>query len=151
MRSWIVILYIIARKSKYRNGLNAALYIMIIHLSSIKPNIFKIRWEEANAHFTLIKHHIFGTMQGNSGTHSFPDIYIAPLQETYSEALSVLVRSKRNVFRSLQKEDTFFRGSKRSLRGNSFQDYVCCYCTFFTVKVLKRKIWENIWDMRKSS
>ena len=31
--------------------------------------------------------------------HSFiPDIYIAPLQETYSEALSVQLRSKRNVY-----------------------------------------------------
>ena len=30
--------------------------------------------------------------------HEFiPDIYIAPLQETYSEALSVQLRSKRNV------------------------------------------------------
>jgi len=31
--------YIIATKTKYRNGLNAAPDIMIIHLSSIKPNI----------------------------------------------------------------------------------------------------------------
>ena len=39
--------------------------------------------------------------------HSFiPDIYIAPLQETYSEALSVQLRPKRNVLRSLEKEDT---------------------------------------------
>src|SRR6218665_693721 len=38
--------------------------------------------------------------------HSFiPNIYIAPLQETYSEALSVQLRSKRNVLGSLQKED----------------------------------------------
>jgi len=37
--------------------------------------------------------------------HSFiPDIYIAPLQETYSEALSVQLWSKRHVLRSLQKE-----------------------------------------------
>src|SRR6218665_3409242 len=50
-----------------------------------------------------------------------PDIYIAPLQETYSEALSVQLRSKRNVLRSLQKEDTLFRGSKHSVRGSSFQ------------------------------
>src|SRR6218665_3433783 len=36
--------------------------------------------------------------------HSFiPEIYIAPIQETYSEALSVQLRSKRNVLRSLQK------------------------------------------------
>ena len=39
---------------------------------------------------------------------NIPDIYIAPLQETYSEALSVQLRSKRNVSRSLQKEDTLF-------------------------------------------
>src|SRR6218665_3173798 len=54
--------------------------------------------------------------------HSFiPDIYIAPLQETYSEALSVHLRSKRNVLRSLEKEDTLFWGSRRSVRGSSFQ------------------------------
>ena len=41
------------------------------------------------------------------------------LQETYSEVLSVQLRPKRNVFSSLQKEDTF-RGSKRSGRGCSF-------------------------------
>jgi len=41
--------------------------------------------------------------------HSFiPDIYIAPLQETYSEALSFQLRSKRNVLRNLQKEDMLF-------------------------------------------
>ena len=34
-----------------------------------------------------------------SSLHSFiPDIYIAPLQETYSEALSVQLRQKRNGF-----------------------------------------------------
>ena len=54
--------------------------------------------------------------------HSFiPDIYIAPLQETYSEALSVPLRSKRNVLRSLQKEDMLFWGSKRSVRGSSLK------------------------------
>ena len=54
--------------------------------------------------------------------HSFiPDIYIAPLQETYSETLSVQLRSKINVLRSLQKEDMLFRGSKRSERGSSVQ------------------------------
>ena len=38
----------------------------------------------------------------HSFIHSFiPDIYIAPLQETYSEGLSVQLRSKRNVLRSL--------------------------------------------------
>src|SRR6218665_2876208 len=46
--------------------------------------------------------------------HSFiPDIYIAPLQETYSESLSVQLRSKRNALRILQKEDTLLRGSKQ--------------------------------------
>jgi len=41
--------------------------------------------------------------------HSFiPDIYIAPLQESYSGALSVQLRSNRNVLWSLQKEDTLF-------------------------------------------
>src|SRR6218665_567151 len=50
--------------------------------------------------------------------HSFiPDIYIAPLQETYTEPLSVQLRPKRNVLRSLQKEDTLYRGSKRSVLG----------------------------------
>ena len=45
--------------------------------------------------------------------HSFiPDIYIVPLQETYSEALSVQLWPNRNVVRSLQKEDTLFWGSK---------------------------------------
>jgi len=52
--------------------------------------------------------------------HSFiPDIYIAPLQETYSEALSVQIRPKRNVLRNLQKEDTLFRSSKRNVKGSS--------------------------------
>jgi len=32
MQSWIVILYIIVTKTKYRNGLNAAPDIMLIHL-----------------------------------------------------------------------------------------------------------------------
>ena len=67
--------------------------------------------------------------------HSFlPDIYIAPLQETYSEALSVQLRSKRNVLRSLQKEDMLFWGSRRSERGSSFQvegpiteKALCCF------------------------
>jgi len=37
--------------------------------------------------------------------HSFiPDIYIVHLQETYSEALSVQLRPKRNVKRGTQKE-----------------------------------------------
>src|SRR6218665_2693621 len=54
--------------------------------------------------------------------HSFiPDIYIAPLQETYTEPLSVQLRPKRNVLRSLQKEDTMSRGSKRSVGGSLFQ------------------------------
>src|SRR6218665_609946 len=43
--------------------------------------------------------------------HSFiPEIYIAPLQETYSEALSVQLRSKRSVLRSLQKEEMLLTG-----------------------------------------
>src|SRR6218665_2287578 len=55
------------------------------------------------------------------GKRSFiPDIYIAPLQETYTE-LSVQLRPKRNVLRSLQKEDTLYRGSKRSVGGSLFQ------------------------------
>ena len=63
------------------------------------------------------KHFHFRVILG----HSFiPDIYIVPLQETYSEALSVQLRSKRNVLRSLQKEDMFW-SSKRSVRGSSFQ------------------------------
>jgi len=54
--------------------------------------------------------------------HSFiPDTYIVPLQETYSEAPSVQLRPNRNVLRSLQKEDTFFQGSKRNVRGSSFE------------------------------
>jgi len=69
MRSWIVIIYIIATRTKYRNGLNAAPDIMIIHLSSIKKNIFKMRWKETKAQFTWTKHHIVGTKQRNSGTH----------------------------------------------------------------------------------
>ena len=57
--------------------------------------------------------------------HSFiPDIYIAPLQETYSEALSLQLQSKRNVLRSLQKEDTLFWGSKRSVRGSCMHAYI---------------------------
>src|SRR6218665_445813 len=58
----------------------------------------------------------------NIYVHSFiPDIYIAPLQETYSDALSVQLRPKRNVLRSLQKEDALFRSTKRSVRGSSYQ------------------------------
>src|SRR6218665_629690 len=58
----------------------------------------------------------------NANGHSFiPDICIAPLQETYSESLSVQLRPKINVLRRLQKEDTLFRGSKRSVGGSSFQ------------------------------
>src|SRR6218665_2375089 len=37
---------------------------------------------------------------------SIPDIYIALLQETYSEVLSIQIRPKGIVFRSFQKEDT---------------------------------------------
>src|SRR6218665_2385269 len=50
--------------------------------------------------------------------HSFiPDIYTASLQETYTEPLSIQLRPKRNVLRSLQKENTLSRGSKRSVLG----------------------------------
>src|SRR6218665_917960 len=41
--------------------------------------------------------------------------------ETYSEALSVQLRPKRNVLRSWQKEDTFFRGKRRNVKWSSFQ------------------------------
>src|SRR6218665_1823026 len=53
--------------------------------------------------------YIYTCIHTHTYIHSFipfiPDIYIAPLQETYSEALSVQLQSKRNVLRSLQKED----------------------------------------------
>ena len=42
---------------------------MIIHLSSIKPNIKKMRLEEAKAQFPLTKHDIDSTKQCNLGTH----------------------------------------------------------------------------------
>src|SRR6218665_699469 len=77
MRSWIVILglyiYIILTKTTYENGLNAAPYscIMIIHLSSIKPNIETMRLEETRAQFTLTRHHIVGAKQGKSGTYMY--------------------------------------------------------------------------------
>ena len=67
MRSWIVILYIIATKTKFRNA--APDIMIIIHISSIKPNTEKMRWEEAIAQSTLTKYHNDGTKQGNSGTH----------------------------------------------------------------------------------
>jgi len=44
-----------------------------------------------------------------------------PFQETYSEAHSDQLRPKRNVLRSLQKEDTLLQGSKCNVRGSSFQ------------------------------
>ena len=72
MRSWIVIIIYYCNEKKFKNGLDAAPDIMIIiHLSSIKPNFKKMRWEEALAQFTLTKHHIVGTKQGipRSGTH----------------------------------------------------------------------------------
>jgi len=50
MRSWIVILYIIATKTKYLNGLNAAPDIMIIHLSRIKIKNFKKCAEKRQKH-----------------------------------------------------------------------------------------------------
>ena len=62
--------YILLQRKQSINGLNAA-PDMVIHLSSIKPNIKKLRWEEAKAQFTLglTIHHIVTTKQGNSGTH----------------------------------------------------------------------------------
>src|SRR6218665_1055924 len=62
----------------------------------------------------------------NEKHKQIPDIYIVPFQETYSEALSVQLRPKRNVLRSLQKEaytvlTAPVRGSKHSVRGSSFQ------------------------------
>src|SRR6218665_2675110 len=39
----------------------------------------------------------------DTGRPKNPDIYLAPLQETYSEALSVQLRPKRNVLRSRRK------------------------------------------------
>src|SRR6218665_4225161 len=45
----------------------------------------------------------------------------SPLQETYTESLSVQLRPKRNVLRSLQKEDTLYRCSKRTVGGSLFQ------------------------------
>ena len=48
---------------------------------------------------------------------------IAFLQETYSEALSVQLRSKRNVLGSLQEQDTLFRGGKRRVRGSYISGY----------------------------
>ena len=42
--------------------------------------------------------------------HSFiPDIYIAPLQETYSETLSVQLRSKRNVKKLAERRHVVLR------------------------------------------
>jgi len=54
------------------------------------------------------------------------DIYIAPLQETYSEALTVQLRpklrSKRNVLiKKLAERRHIARGNKRSVTGSSFQ------------------------------
>jgi len=39
---------ILSSKTKHRNGLNTA-PDMITHLSSIKPHITKLRWEETKA------------------------------------------------------------------------------------------------------
>jgi len=66
--------YINATKRKYRNGLNATPDIMIIHLFSIKPYIFKnvLRRGKGIVLFTLTKNHIVSTKQSrpNSGTHA---------------------------------------------------------------------------------
>ena len=67
----------------------------------------------------MIKTETAGRSLGWGLIHSFiPDIYIGLLKETYSEALSVQIRSKRNVLGSLQKEDMLFRGSKSSVRAS---------------------------------
>src|SRR6218665_3614299 len=56
------------------------------------------------------------------GDHSFIlEIYIAPLQETYLETLSVQPRPKRNYLRSLKEEDKLVQGSKCSKSRNPFQ------------------------------
>src|SRR6218665_1750633 len=55
----------------------------------------------------LISYLRFGALYEISRLRLFiPDIYIAPLQKAYSEALSVQLRPKGNFLRSLQKEDT---------------------------------------------
>src|SRR6218665_2937629 len=49
-------------------------------------------------------------------------LYSAPSRNLLKGTLSpAMDGSKRNVLRSLQKEDTLFRGSKRSVRGSSFK------------------------------
>src|SRR6218665_693526 len=48
-------------------------------------------------------------------------LYSAPSRNLLRVALSPDIRSKGNVLRSLQKEDTLILGSKRSVRGSSFQ------------------------------
>src|SRR6218665_2788377 len=85
--------------------------------------------------------------------HSFiPDIYIAPLQETYSEALSVQLRSKRNVLRSLQKPVTDRQTSAEILYKMRWETgsqcrtsrmYVCMHPIQFTASH-KNIIWGEI-------
>ena len=48
-------------------------------------------------------------------------LYSAPSRNLLRGALSPAIRSKIIVLRNLQKEDTLFWGSKRSVRGSSFQ------------------------------
>ena len=67
------------------------------YLSSLR----NVLVEESKYHLV---YHFADVTNNYSFIHSF--IYIAPLQETYSEALSVQLRSKRTVLRSWQKEDT---------------------------------------------
>src|ERR1700733_14781505 len=49
------------------------------------------------------------------------DIYIAPLQEIYSEALPTPVRRKRTVLRLERNTDGIDLGRRRSSRGSPFQ------------------------------
>jgi len=84
-------------------------YITSMTLSSRKKTSFLTR-KTPFQNKTFLDDNFFYSGRTFTRIHSFidsfiPDIYIAPLQETYSEALSVQLRSKRNVLRSLQKED----------------------------------------------
>ena len=83
--------------------------------SSVDSTLAGIAALLSPAAYKIVKLKTTKALYKNVYFHSFiPDIYIAPLQETYSEALSVQLRSKRNVLRSLQKEDflIFYRGSR---------------------------------------
>jgi len=66
---------------------------------------FKLNKMSYSKHVPMIyfqKYTYLLTLDIVSFIHSFiPDVYIVPLQETYSEALTVQLRPKRNVLRSL--------------------------------------------------